>query len=193
MATFRLKEKCGNHIGPPDTKGFRKTYKAGDMIISDDDLVEKWPSKFVLVSDKRRKSVATAPNIPVPSTKKKKKVSEKKIQEDMEEPIISESEHGIDVTAEFPTASKVDLKVFEKSKWYTVVDPDNNEVLNEKKLRQAKVESFLAEYEDDEDVEDVDTKGADNKTKDEDDDLEDDDDTDDDLEDDDTDEDEDEE
>ncbi len=163
---YRLKEKCGNHIGPPDAKGNRKTYTAGDKVTSDDDLVEKWSNKFVLVSPDEYKGAVKAPKIPNPKRKKSKDKDveynkDGSVYKDMEDPVNvnkesktsvpEESEHGIDVTADFPTALKVNLIVFEKLKWYTVVDPDNNEVLNEKKLRQSKVEPFLAEYLQDDD------------------------------------------
>ena len=90
------------------------------------------------------------------------------------EEALEESEHGVDVTSDFPIVSKLDmeLKVFEKSKWFTVVDPENDEVLNEKKLRKGKVEGFLKDYlQDDEDgdedeEEDDDDKGNDDEDED---------------------------
>ena len=165
MSTFRLKKKSGNHIGPPDAKGNRITYKSGDRVISDEDLVAKHPNKFELISASDEMPVPTSPNIPAPSKKKLigKKESKSTKHKDMEEPIIPEasekSEHGVDVTKEFPTAIEAELLVFEKSKWFTVVDPDDDEVLNEKKLRRDKVEAFVADYlqdDDDEDNEDND-------------------------------------
>jgi len=61
------------------------------------------------------------------------------------------TEHGIDVTSEFPTAAKVDLKVFKKGQWHTVIDPDDGTVLNEKKMRADKVDDFLQQYQETED------------------------------------------
>jgi len=152
MTLFRLKKKCGNHIGPPDKKGNRITYKAGSVVPSDEDLIAKHPSKFELVpgqfsEDGVAIATAKAPDIPAPikSVVKKKEIPET--------PAPDENEHGIDVTKEFPNASIVELKVFEKSKWFTVIDPDNGEVLNDKKLRRNKVESFLAGYLPDEEIE----------------------------------------
>lgn len=153
MAVYLLKPKCGNYIGKPDADGNRITHKAGSKVSSDEDLVNKWPGKFELLSVSDEGPVPTAPKIPTPVVKKDS-VAEK----DMEEPDIKtpvENEHGVDVSKAFPTAAEVELRVFEKSKWFTVVDPENGEVLNEKKLRKDKVEAFLAEYlPDDEDIDD---------------------------------------
>jgi len=155
MERFRLKPRCGNHI-ERDKKGKPVTYKSGDIVESDRDLVTAFPGKFEVVPGQfSEDGVVTAPNIPEPSKKEKKiTISPKKAISKKTE--IPESEYGVDVTKEFPTASEVELKVFEKSKWLTVVDPDNNEVLNDKKLRRDKVEGFLADYLRDEEDEDED-------------------------------------
>jgi len=169
MAVYLLKKGCGNFIGKPDAKGNRTTYKALDRVSSDEDLVEKWPGKFTLLSAAEVGPIPKAPKISG-GKKNKKTTSEVEynrdgtIYTDMEDPIVKktpvENKHGVDVSEEFPTAAKVDLQVFEKSKWFVVVDPENDEVLNEKKLRKDKVEPFLAEYlqedEDEEDEEDED-------------------------------------
>ena len=146
-------------------KGNRITYKAGDKVPSDEDLVAKYPNKFELVSGQSSEggvAVATAPDIPVPRKVKGKGKSSKSQSPDE---MSKESEHGVDVTEDFPTAAKVELKVFEKSKWFTVIDPDNGEVLSEKKLRKDKVEDFLADYLQDDD-EDDDEEGEDETTND---------------------------
>lgn len=167
MALFKLKAKCGNHIGPADEEGNRITYKAGDTISSEENLAEKYPQKFILLqgSGSAQQNVPVAPKIQIPKRKGKK---EEKIEynrdgsvyRDMEDPVISsnESEHGIDVTENFPTASEAGLHVFEKARWFTVVDPDDGEVLNEKKLRKKAVKSFLEDYltDDDDDTEEDD-------------------------------------
>jgi len=157
MGRFRLKPKCGNHI-ERDKKGKPVTYtsKSGHNIVeSDRDLVTAFPGKFEVVPEQFSEDVPTAPDIPEPSKKEKKiTISPKKVASKKTE--IPESEYGVDVTKEFPTASEVELKVFEKLKWFTVVDPDNNEVLNDKKLRRDKVEGFLADYLRDEEDEDED-------------------------------------
>jgi len=142
MFTYLLKKGCGNHIGPPDKKGNRITYKAGDKVISEDDLVAKFPKKFELLSSPPVDGNAK-PDIPVLDSKDKKVSKNKGTPKTV---VPEESEHGVDVTKEFPTAVEAKLKVFEKSRWFTVIDPEDNEVLNEKKLRKKKVESFLADY-----------------------------------------------
>lgn len=175
MRRFKLKARCGNHI-ERDEKGELITYKSGDTVSSDRDLVTMFPDKFELVSGQGSEDIPTAPEIPSPSKGKKGKKKGKKKDAVSEtqspEPGEKLSEHGIDVTANFPIVSElsIELKVFEKSKWFTVVDPENDEVLNEKKLRRDKVEGFLKDYlHDDDEDEDKD------EDEDEDEDLDDDD------------------
>ena len=168
MAVYQIKKGCGNFIGKPDAKGNRTTYKALDRIQSDEDLEIKWPGRFTLISASDELPVSKAPKIPVGKKVKKDKKTTPEVEynkdgtiyKDMEDPVIKtsvESEHGTDVSKDFPTAAKVELQVFEKSKWFTVVDPDNGEVLNDKKLRRKNVEDFLADYvQDDKDEDDDD-------------------------------------
>ena len=148
MTVYMLKKKCGNFVGPPDAKGNRTTYKSGDRVSSDEDLVTKWPGKFGLVGAYDEGPVSDAPEIPTPSDKKAKKDAKGKVTKTKTSKIEppAEGKHGIDVTKDFPTAATVELQVFEKSKWFTVIDPDNGEVLNEKKLRGKHVEDFLKDY-----------------------------------------------
>ena len=177
MEMFRLKLRSGNHV-ERYKKGELVTYKAGSVVSSDRDLVALFPDKFELISGRDLGKVATTPNIPKLSKKKKSDLEDKDVirnkdgtvYKDMEDPgfgvkTSEESKYGIDVTEGFPTALKVGLNVFEKSRWFTVVDPENDEVLNEKKLRKDKVEGFLKDYlhdeeekedEDDDDEEDDD-------------------------------------
>jgi len=70
-------------------------------------------------------------------------------------------EYGKDVTDEFPTAAKVELKVYTKNNtWFVIVDPEAEEgtdpVENEKKLHRKDVEPFLADYVEDDDDDDDD-------------------------------------
>ena len=192
MAVYQIKKGCGDFIGKPDAKGNRITYKALDRIQSDEDLETKWPGRFTLISASDEIPVSKAPKIPGGKKDKKDKKTTPEVEynrdgtiyKDMEDPIISdnvgtgfetpvENEHGVDVSKDFPTAAKVELQVFEKSKWFTVVDPDNGEVLNDKKLRKSKVEDFLADYLDEnEDAEDEDEDEEDTEDDDEDEDEE---------------------
>lgn len=143
---FRLKKGCGQHVGNG------KLYKPGDVIETSRDLPTIFhgkdasgrnrPGKFEKVYEDLKDTGAKdtsrirKPNIPPgvsPKQETKKVVDE-------------ESVHGKDVTSEFPTAEKVGVKVFEKSRWFTVVDTQDNSVLNEKKLRKKDVEPFLEQY-----------------------------------------------
>lgn len=155
---FRLRKKCGNHIGPPDANGNRKTYKAGNVVPSEDDLVAKFPMKFELVQGQTEddNEIASVPNIPEPIKSKKTKTTVAKSNTQKSSKVIK-SKYGEDVTEQFPLAKELDLQVFEKSKWFTVVDDDVE--VNDKKLRRKEVDSFLEDYsqiddEDDEDSED---------------------------------------
>ena len=153
MGRFKLKSGCGNHI-ERDKEGKSVTYKSGDVVPSDRDLVNLFSGKFEVVLEQFSEggvAVATAPDIPGPARRRKKKKTSRR----NEEP--EEGEYGVDVTKEFSTASEVGLQVFEKSKWFTVIDPEDDEVLNEKKLRKDKVEAFLASYLQDGDGDDEDT------------------------------------
>ena len=180
MAVYQIKKGCGDFIGKPDAKGNRITHKALDRIQSDEDLETKWPGRFTLISASDELPASKAPKIPDGKKVKKDKKTTLEVEynkdgtvyKDMEDPIKKipvENEHGVDVSKDFPTAAKVDLQVFEKSKWFTVVDPDNGEVLNDKKLRKSKVEDFLADYLDDnEDAEDEDEDEDEEDTEDDD-------------------------
>ncbi len=175
---FLLKKKCGNFIGPPDEEGNRTTYKSGDKVPSDEDLVTKWPGKFELVGRYKEEDTPDAPDFPSKSEKKSKSkkatkkedIKTKSSKSPQKIPVVSK--YGVDVTEDFPTAAKVKLQVFEKLKWFTVIDPDNGEVLNEKKLRKRNVESFLEEYvpDEDEDAEEDEDEEEDDDDEDEDDD-----------------------
>ncbi len=147
---FRL--KGGNHVEDD------VTYKSGDIIDSPRDLVAMFRGKFERAFDKEleAKSTKGTKDKTVPSKPAIPPVSEADGKADKTKPeaspIIKEGEYGRDVTAEFPTAEELDVMVFEKSKWYTVVDNEDNKVLNEKKLRAKEVQPFLDSYlEDDED------------------------------------------
>ena len=144
-----FKVKRGTHYGADG-----KAYKKGALVESSRDLVAVFSkAKFERDYAAEQKTDGTTanskPNIPRSASKLKAKKSKKEVS----------SEHGIDVTSEFPTATKVGVKVFEKSKWYTAVDEQDDEVLNEKKLRRKDVESFLEQYlnvDDNEDEDDED-------------------------------------
>jgi len=131
---FRLKKNCGSHVEGG------KIYKAGDIIETDNDLAAIFhgkdangnnrPGKFELIHDESLKDTG--------------KEDTTRVRPDIAPPAANE--YGKDVSSEFPTADKVDVLVFEKSKWYTVVDKADGEVLSEKRLRRKDVEPFLEQY-----------------------------------------------
>lgn len=152
---FRIKKKCGNHV---HTDG--KTYGPGDVIESPDDLTLRFKGKFEKVYTEQEEAEASAkPPIPEPDEEVDGALDEiddddldedddEEDEEDDDEENDDEddeeaSEHGDDVTDEFPIARKVNVKIYKKISWYTIVDANDGEVLNEKKLRKAAVKPFI--------------------------------------------------
>jgi len=146
---FRLKQRCGNHV----ENG--KIYEPGDIIETGRDLSSKFRNKFERIHEalkdtgKKDTDEIKRPNIP-PSVGEGGDTGLNPSPESSpisDEEIVEENlEYGEDVTSEFPTAEKLEVKVFEKSKWYTIVDTSDGEVLNEKKLRKKDVIPFLEQY-----------------------------------------------
>jgi len=144
---FKLKR--GSHL---DAKG--KVYKKGATIESSRDLVKIF-GKVKFERDHAAEQRTGVPVIdkkpaipsPVVKTEKSKKVEEPKNTDTVKE----SSKYGKDVTSNFPTADDVEVDVFEKAKWYTVIDRADGEVLNTKKLRKKSVEPFLEQYLEEED------------------------------------------
>ena len=154
---FRIKPKCGSH----SYKG--KTYVSGDVIETNVDLAKIFPFKFVKIEGTTPVNEDVAPpDIPMLQEEGKEDSAGKSLEPSFPEvearqsnatiPLPPEdetedsSEHGKDVTSKFPSALKVNLKVYVKANWYSVVDPDDGEVLNEKKLRKKAVTKFLKDY-----------------------------------------------
>ena len=161
---FRLKEKSAPHR---DANG--KVYEAGDTIESDDDLAAMWPTKLDLVSGSPEQgNIPTPPSIPQPKVKKggaeSKAASPKPVKDEVEE----EGEYGKDVTSNFSGAKEKGFKVFTKANWFTVVDANDGERMNEKKLHKDGVVSFLEKYEspdEDKDEDDEDEDESESKSK----------------------------
>jgi len=147
---FKLKKDVASHR---DENG--KVYEPGDTIESEHDLVRMWPTKFDLISGSAKQTdIPSAPSIPAPAKtdgqkgkgsvevgtttlpkSKKKKGDEEK-----------ESAHGKNVTADFPSAKKGGFKIYEKGNWFTVVDANDGEKMNEKALRKKDVQTFLNKF-----------------------------------------------
>ena len=156
---FRLKPKCGDHLARNE-QGEMITYKSGDVVESDRDLVAMFPRKFELVGGMTTAAGnVSIPDIPI-KDKGKGGISGSSPEplsfEKEEEKKKEKSKYGVDVTDEFPTAAKVKLTIFKKGSWFVVIDPGDGEVLNVKKLRKAEIEDFLGEYMEDDEDEDED-------------------------------------
>lgn len=125
----------------------KKIYKKGETVESFRDLVAVFGKKKFerdYPAEQRTVSVARAkPNIPLPVDDVEEEVEEIEDDDKVEEPL---SIHGENVTSEFPTAEKVDMIIFVKANWYSVIDKRDNKVLNKKKLRRKEVEPFLEQY-----------------------------------------------
>jgi len=152
MSRFLLKNKCGTHIEPGKEGKAPVQYKPGDIVQSDRDLIELFPNKFEIPPGEAGQSntpIVPPPDIPLPT----KSVSSEDTDEKVDSPSGSKLVigYGKDVTASFATAAVVDLRVFEKSKQYTVVDPEDGEPLHNGKLRKKQVEDFLQKFVEDED------------------------------------------
>ena len=157
---FKLKKGCGQHV----EKG--RTYKAGEEVESEHDLVRMFPEKFELVPGQI--SVPAVPEIPAPITVKGSVDSEnerptlpKSTSDEDEKPKkkTKGSKHGKDVTDDFPTAEGFGFKIYEKGGWFAVVDANDGAVINKKKLRKDGVETFLEEYDMGDEDEEEDGKG----------------------------------
>ena len=146
MALYILKKNVGSHT---DLKG--KKYFSGDMIKSDVDLVVKFPGKFDLTNESMQPVVNTPsrPEIPGPMSDVGESESPTDPTLDIDndgDKIEEEVKYGKDVTDQFEDAVTAELKVYKRTQWYTIIDPDDGEILNNKKLRKKDVGSFLATY-----------------------------------------------
>jgi len=154
---FKLKQKVGLH------RQNGRIFGPGDVVESNEDLTKKFRGKFNEVKGeelspgvddkfKRRKPPIPVPPVPmVPVEEAKSKAKEKTAVEK----INVDPELGKDITADFPEAKEIGLKVFvNPHKWCQVVDANNdNKILNEKKLRKKDVDDFLHQYLNEEDEE----------------------------------------
>lgn len=69
MGLYKLLNKRGDHA--TTVNGKRVVYKSGDVVSSEDDLVELFPNKFTRVNktQENRNVEVTQPDIPVPGSK----------------------------------------------------------------------------------------------------------------------------
>ncbi len=145
---MKFKLKGGSHIQDD------VTYNKGDTITTDIDLAAKFGKhRFErigrMVDDnvkqpeiksvrkgkgkKKKTSSKKTSSKPLPSTSSKTKKEVKK------------EKYGMDVTEDFPTAVEAGFTIFEEEHWFTIVD-ENDEVLNDKKMRKKDVPAFLENY-----------------------------------------------
>ncbi len=159
MTLYRLRKKCGDHI-EVDKKGKAHSIKPGETFESHRDLIAKFCKgnpdrcKFQKVYPDDVVTPDEAPNIPSPGGAVVDKGGE---DTTASRPIIH-PEFGEDITSEFPLAEEKEVKVYVKKHWCQIVDTteDEEEILNESKLRRKNVNEFLADLEEVEDDEEED-------------------------------------
>ncbi len=149
MTLYRLKKGCGDHV-EVDKKGKPHSIKPGETFESHRDLIVKFCKgnpdrcKFQKVYPDDVPAPDEAPNIPLPET------ADDTGGEDTttSSPTIH-PEFGEDITSEFPLAEEKEVKVYVKKHWCQIVDTteDEEEVLNDSKLRRKNVNEFLADLE----------------------------------------------
>jgi len=165
---FKLKKGVGVHT---HTDG--KTYEAEEIIESDVNLENAFRGKFEKVYEppeikKKIPQPTIAKKKPIISTPAKGKGEDKVAPhtKSSPKPAVTEpktehkySEYGKDISAEFPLAEVVQLVVCERAHWCTVIDPEDDEVMNPTKLRKKDVPKFLEQYKDpkpeDDDIEET--------------------------------------
>ena len=154
---FKLKERSGGHKVASHVDENGREVKPGDVIESSSDLEKLFRNKFERMPETVQGPIPK-PSIPIPlpgqSIEDKGGVDADTSQTPPDSPDSkdkdeekTEGEYGKDVSALFPVAGEVEMKVFEKNHWYTVVDTEDGEVMNEKKkLRKEEVTGFLEQY-----------------------------------------------
>ncbi len=130
------------------------SYKTGDVIESELDLVTQFRGKFEKVYQQdlpdgfslKKKTVPTEPNIPVKGGEDGDPDTDTAKEEEGGSTSTPPSPAGkIDVTDQFSAAQDLGVSVFRKGTWYEVID--NGEVLNaKKKLRKNQVTKFIREF-----------------------------------------------
>ena len=165
---FRLKAKCGTHSQNGNT------YRPGDVVETDMDLVAKFRNKFEKIYDDvdKQDTGKTTPKIPIPPEQASKKTEADKDNKSKSASVSKKppkkqkkskkstkkknsKKYGVNVTEEFPIAEENDLRVYEKAagngKWYSIIemDEDNKKVLL-KKTRKKDVVNFIEDMLDEE-------------------------------------------
>ena len=118
-------------------------YHAGDVIESDQPLDVLFRNKFERVPDSTKVSepeivrTVRTPNIPNP-------VKEKEVDE-VDSSDKKENTYGKDVTADYPAASTLGLKVFHSAKYkiFTIVDDEDGEFVVKTSKSKKNISRFL--------------------------------------------------
>jgi hypothetical protein len=122
-----------------------RTYRKDDVIVSDFDLVDKFPNKFERLHDD------PAP-VPVANLEPIIPGKSKEADPPAEPPLV---DYGDEVTEDYNCED--DIHVFRKGTWCTVMDADGK-VLNDKKIRAKEVQAFIDDLYEDEVDEDGDSE-----------------------------------
>lgn len=132
---FKLLE--GKHHGPGDAG---KTYKKGDIVQSNSDLVKIFPGKFSL------ESAGIDPE--KPSKKAEKKTVKAADGKKSKKADAALSARGTDVTDKFPLAEEEGFLVFQRDKKFHVYEgeADTAPIKGGEGLGEEAVESFLKTY-----------------------------------------------
>lgn len=156
---FRLRKGCGNH----EQNG--RLYKPGDIIETSLDLPSMFKAnKFERIrKTKGHTGPADTGTVIATKTRPPSSPTAEDVPEEDKNPRANRG-YGKDVSSEFSTAKEAAVKVFRKGNWFLVVDKNDGQVLNEKKLRRKEVEPFIEQYlnpPEEDDVEDEDVEDED--------------------------------
>ncbi len=161
MTLYRLrkevnKQPCGDHV-EIDEQGKQHLIKPGETFESHRDLIAKFCKgksgnrcRFEKLHPDDIPTPDDTPNIPSPGA-----VSNTGGEDTTTSSPIIHPEFGEDITSEFPLAEEKEVKVYIKKHWCQVIDEteDEEEVLNDAKLRKKHVNKFLEDLEEVEDEE----------------------------------------
>ncbi len=148
---FRIKSKCGTH-----QEGSR-TYGPGDVIETKRDLCKVFAGKFEKIHDEDEKKDTghKTPKINTPKPSSSKETESDKDKKSKLDSVSKSSKkktkknskkYGINVTEDFPLAETNGLRVYEKSKVFSIIemDVDGKKVLL-KKTKKKDVVNFIEE------------------------------------------------
>lgn len=156
---FRLKAGAGPHADKKNGKDV--VYRQGDLIESDRDLRELFPSKFVRVmgsgevveypkddlielepKQAGEEDIEVPDEIPAPKVLKTSLKASKKAEDSK-----TSASLGTNVTKKFPRAEEEDFSVFSKGGEFFVTEADDpGKALNDQPLKKKDVQPFIEKY-----------------------------------------------